>query len=74
MPRPKQSEVELGERLVAWLQDLKLDVFQEVQLKYGGDRCDVVAVRDERWIWTIELKTRFGLEVLALLDAHRQDG
>lgn len=63
--RVRQSEESLGEAVIAWLEDLKLNVYQEVELKHTNGRCDVVAVRDERWIWTIELKTRFGLEVLS---------
>lgn len=63
--RIKQTEAQLGEGVVRWLEDLKLDVYQEVELKWTGGRCDVVAIRDERWVWTIELKMRFGLEVLA---------
>lgn len=63
--RVRQSEAELGEAVIAWLQDLRLDVYQEVELRHTNGRCDVVAVADARWVWTIELKTRFGLEVLA---------
>lgn len=63
MPRPKISEEDLGKMIVPYLEDLKWDVYQEVQLHSGGRIADVVAVMGPV-VWVIELKLTFGFKVL----------
>lgn len=62
MKRPKVSEQQLGEVVVAWLEALGADVYQEVQV--SGGVADIVArVRAE--IWIVEVKTSLSLALVA---------
>lgn len=57
------SEEELAAVVVAWLEALGADVYQEVGLVRGGIRADIVArVRAELWI--IETKTSVSLALI----------
>jgi len=53
-----ESEEQLGEAVVPWLQSLGWDVYQEVQARAGGKVADVVALRGPV-SWVIELKRSF---------------
>ena len=54
----------LAEKVVAYLQDLHWDVYQEVKPRGFGEVADIVAVQSNR-IWIIETKTSFSLAVIA---------
>jgi hypothetical protein len=54
----------LAEKVVAYLQDLHWDVYQEVKPKGFGGIADIVAVQSNR-VWVIETKTTFSLAVIA---------
>jgi hypothetical protein len=56
-------ETELAARVIAWLRDLRWEVYQEVQMQTYGPRADIVAVQNGI-IWVIETKLSFGSEVL----------
>jgi len=69
------TEADLARPLVAWLEDLGWDVYQEVAMHAYGRRADIVAKRGPI-LWVIETKLRLGWEVLTqaefwLLHAHR---
>jgi len=55
------NEVELGEQVVAYLEERQWTVYQEVSAL--GRTADIVAVMDGR-VWTIECKLSFSLRVL----------
>lgn len=59
----KRSEQDLGAVVVAWLQGLHWEVYQEVTSR-GGPRCDIVAVQGPL-VWAIECKVSLGMAVLA---------
>ncbi len=67
-PRPRVSkktpEVDLAEKVIAWLESEGWDVYQEV------DEIDIVAVRGSL-VWVIECKTVMGFEVLEQGISHR---
>lgn len=69
------TEVELAATVIAWLEALGADVYQEVELRASCGRADIVArVRAELWI--LETKTRFSLDLIGQAldrrrDAHR---
>lgn len=50
-----KTEVELCERVVAWLKVQHWDVYQEVSLGYGSRRADIVAVMGPT-VWIVEAK------------------
>lgn len=57
------SEAELAAVVVAWLEGLEADVYQEVELQRQGIRADIVArVRAELWI--VETKTSVSLALI----------
>lgn len=58
----KIKETEIAGPVVKYLQDLKWDVYQEVQVP-GRGRADIVAVQGPV-IWAIECKVKRSLEVL----------
>jgi hypothetical protein len=61
--REQHSEAELAAVVVAWLEALGAEVFQEVELVRQGIRADIVArVRAE--IWIIETKTSMSLALI----------
>ncbi len=57
------KEIELAKRVIAYLEDHKWDVYQEVQSRQFGKVADIVAVQNNV-VWIIECKTNFGLKVL----------
>lgn len=57
------SEVDLAKSVIAWLIDQRWDVYQEVQLHYGGQRADIVAVQNQR-TWVIETKQTMSLDLI----------
>lgn len=59
-----RSEAELAVEVVKWLADQGWDVYEEVQVSQGGDRADIVAVRNGL-VWVVECKNRFDLSVIA---------
>jgi hypothetical protein len=63
MTRSSPSEAELATVVIAWLEALGADVYQEVELLHRGMRADIVArVRAELWI--IETKTSVSLVLI----------
>lgn len=59
----KHTEADLAAVVVAWLQALGGDVYQEVELRPRGIRADIVArVRAE--IWIVETKTSMSLALI----------
>lgn len=64
MKKPRQSEVVLGKRVVAWLQADGWDVYQEVQGYRGGSVADIVATKDGQ-VRVIELKASLSFELMA---------
>ena len=59
-----QSEEQLAAAVVAWLQDLKWTVYQEVQVARGDPIADIVAVQG-RLVWIVECKTTLSLGLMA---------
>lgn len=57
------TEVELAKKIILYLNDLKWDVYQEVQLHRNGPIADIVAVQNGL-VWIIEVKKSFSLAVL----------
>lgn len=53
----------MAKGVIAWLQDMKWDVYQEVQVFSYGAIADIVAVFDSR-TWVIETKTALSLKVM----------
>lgn len=56
-----RKEVEVARPVVAYLADLKWDVYQEVE---RGNRADIVALNG-RLIWVVEVKTSLTFDVIA---------
>ena len=59
-----QKESDLAAPVIEYLQDLRWEVYQEVQTGYAGDIADIVA-RQGKLLWVIELKKSLSLEVIA---------
>ena len=57
------KETELAKGVIAWLQDMKWDVYQEVQVFSYGAIADIVGLFDGR-TWVIEVKTTLSLKVM----------
>lgn len=57
------TEVELCERVVAWLKVQHWEVYQEVSFGYGESRADIVAVMGPT-VWIIEAKCRLSLALI----------
>lgn len=66
----KVSEETLAEKVVAWLQEMKWDVYQEVQMDRYGRVCDIVAIQN-KVSWFIEVKTTLGIDVIEQAQAWR---
>jgi hypothetical protein len=63
-----KSEQELAAVVVAWLQDLRWDVYQEVQIQSYEPIADIVAVNERGLTWIVETKRSFGFKVLSQAD------
>ena len=63
------SEVELARPVVAWLDDLGWEVFQEVSV--GGSIADIVARRGPV-LWVVEVKRTLGLSLLGQAHAWKR--
>lgn len=61
--KSKLKETDLAKKIVDWLIDDGWEVFQEVPSGYGGATPDIVARRG-KYIWVIETKTSFTLDVI----------
>ena len=59
--KTRPSETEVAASIIAYLENLQWEVFQEVTI--AGGRADIVA-RQGSLIWIIETKTTFGLPVI----------
>jgi len=58
------KETDLAKHVVKYLRQNGWTVYQEVVMGYGGNRADIVAVKDNV-VWVIEAKVNFGFAVLA---------
>lgn len=58
-----KSEVDLAKPVIEYLQNLKWEVYQEVQLYYGSPIADIVAVQ-HKIIWVVECKKTLSLNLL----------
>lgn len=65
-----KKETELAKRVVNYLQDLKWDVYQEVQLFQYGNIADIVAIQN-KIVWVIECKLSFSLNLIAQATTHK---
>lgn len=63
------TETELAEKVIEYLQNLKWDVYQEVQIESYGYIIDIVAIQNNR-IWVIECKRSFSFDLLAQAHNH----
>jgi hypothetical protein len=59
----KPTEAELAAVVIAWLEALGADVYQEVELHRQGPRADIVA-RVHAEIWIVETKTSMSLALI----------
>jgi hypothetical protein len=57
------TEIDIAALVVQWLYDLRWDVYQEVQLRYGGPIADIVATQGSL-VWGIEVKRHLGTVVI----------
>lgn len=65
------AEVDVAKPVVRWLLDRKWQVYQEVQVRYGGGIADIVATRGNL-LWVVEVKTSRSLKLLEqILDWRR---
>lgn len=55
----------MAAHIVAWLRDAGWDVYEEIS------SIDIVAQRTDGFLWAIECKLAFGLDVMAQADARR---
>lgn len=63
----KLSEEQLAQTVIAWLEDMRWDVYQEVQTRSTPGRADIVAIQN-CIVWVIESKISLGLSVLEQAD------
>lgn len=61
--KEKITEVELAKKVIKYLENLKWDIYQEVQMHRSGRCCDIVAAQNNI-VWAIECKTSCGLKVI----------
>ena len=66
----KMRETDLAKGVITWLQDLKWDVYQEVQVFSYGAVADIVGLFGGR-TWVIETKTSLSLKVIEQADHWR---
>lgn len=66
-----KSEADAAALVVAYLEEMGLDVYQEVDL--CGCVADIVAVRGKE-VWIVEVKTSWSLDLLQQLDYHKGRG
>lgn len=64
------SEVDLARVVIQWLTSFKWDVYQEVELRSGGPRADIVATQ-RGLVWIVETKLQYGLAVVDQARAWR---
>lgn len=57
------TEMELAEVVITWLEQFQWDVYQEIQISYGGEIADIVAVQ-YGIVWVIETKKTFGINLI----------
>lgn len=62
--------MQLAAAVVAWLENQRFEVYQEVQLRFGCNVADIVATRDGL-LWVVETKTTLTLEVIAQAKAWK---
>lgn len=65
-----KSETDLAEKIVAYLEDLQWEVYQEVMVSTGV--ADIVATQS-RLVWIIEVKRSLSLSVMAQATARRRE-
>ena len=58
------KETDLAKSVIAWLQDLKWEVYQEVQVFSYGPIADIVATFGAI-TWVVETKISFSLKVMS---------
>lgn len=58
------KETELAKYIIEYLESLKWDVYQEVQLNTYGSIADIVAIQNNL-VWVIETKTSLSLDLIA---------
>lgn len=59
-----KSEEQLAAVVVAWLQDMRWTVYQEVQIRMCEPIADIVAINEQGLAWIIETKRTFGFKVV----------
>lgn len=64
------SETDIAKKVVAWLQEQRWDVYQEVQFRQYGPVADIAAVQNGK-LWIIECKTALTFTVLEQARAWR---
>ena len=64
MAQKLMTETEIAAPVVAWLQDQKWNVYQEVQPHRAGPIADIVAEQQGR-VWVIEVKKSMSLKLLS---------
>jgi hypothetical protein len=57
------KETDLAKAVIAWLCEQRWDVYQEVNLQWGSETADIMAVQGPL-LWVIECKTSAGLAVI----------
>ena len=62
------TEVELARQVVAFLEREGFEVYQEVQLEFGGRTADIVALDSNRRVMIVEVKRTLGLSVMEQAD------
>ena len=65
-----KNETQLAEKVVEYLQNLKWDVYQEVQIFSGGSIADIVAIQN-KIVWVIECKLSFSLNLIEQAINHK---
>lgn len=67
----KQSETDVAATVIAWLESIGADVYQEVELVARGIRADIVA-RVGAELWIVETKTTASLALLGQVLERRR--
>lgn len=69
----KMTEQEAAAKVVAYLEESGLDVYQEVALGDRAQIADIVALRGKE-VWIVEVKTSWSLDLLDQCYAHERMG